>query len=149
MTSSFDVNFFPLSHFFKFGNKKKLQGAKSGKYPMDAPAIRSAIRPIWLWRLRRSEPVHCEQSRHPSGRQLFHSQVIMQNIECHSVRHGLCYFMHFRSAISENHVMDFFDSSITTSAGRPGRSSSKIDERSRLNSLNQYLTVVIDGEEFP
>ena len=32
ITSSFDSNFCPASDFFKFGNKKKLHGTKSGEY---------------------------------------------------------------------------------------------------------------------
>jgi len=58
VTSSFDPNLFPASDLLRFGNKKMSQGLNP-ENTVDGAAIRSAIRLIWPWRLRRSPGYGC------------------------------------------------------------------------------------------
>ena len=81
--------------------------------------------------------------RHPSRRQLSHAQYFMQDIT-HSVfldAHYLGYLTHLKLAACHYEIMDFFTlTSVVADFGTL---------RPRRNSINQNLTVTIEGEESP
>ena len=99
-----------------------------------------------------------ELTRHPSRRQFSHAQYFMQdsflmlNISCAIFWDSYClsYFAHLQSAVCQYEIVNFFTLfSVIADFGAPWRGSSKTDVRPRWNSLNQFLTVAIEGEESP